>query len=286
VRSELLRIAEMTIALRCDDPRIDWQWHPATRRFLVTDAEPDVDLVVRAADRIPASMGELLFDSGAVWKLFRDGDGFRIECHAPVFANNPYKAARFDASFTHGEILLTQPVWHLGPLDFPLDELLIMHLLGRGRGVEFHSCGIIDHDGRGHLFVGMSGAGKTTTARLWGSAASAIVSDDRVIVREQEGAMRMFGTPWHGEAELSLPDSAPLTGVYLLTQSSSNEIRALSHPEAVARMFGCVFPPFHDAEAVEFTLAFLDKLARQVPVRELAFTRDASVVDLVLAEAA
>jgi hypothetical protein len=276
----------MTIALRCDDPRLALQWSAAARRFLVSDTPADVELTVRGVENNPPHDGDLIFESGGVWRLFRDGDGFRVECHAPVFANNPYKIARFDASFTRGEILLTRPVWHLGPLDYPLDELLVIHLLGRGRGVEFHSCGIIDHSGRGRLFVGMSGAGKTTTARLWVSAAAAIVSDDRVIVREHDGGMRMFGTPWHGEGELSLPASAPLTGVYLLTQSSSNEIRALSHPEAVARLFGCVFPPFHDAAAVEFTLAFLDKLAQQVPVRELAFTRDASVVDLVLAEAA
>ena len=42
-----------------------------------------------------------------------------------------------------------------------------------------------------------------------------IVSDDRVIVREAGGEWRMFGTPWHGEAALSSPASAPLDGVFL-----------------------------------------------------------------------
>ena len=53
------------------------------------------------------------------------------------------------------------------PLHYPLDELLMVHLLARGRGVEIHGSGIVDADGYGTLFAGQSGAGKTTMSRLW-----------------------------------------------------------------------------------------------------------------------
>jgi hypothetical protein len=286
VRADFLRIAGMTVAVRCDDPRLAWEWTGATSRFLVPPATPDVDLTVRAADAIAPASGELVFDSGAVWRLFRDGQGFRIECHSEAFPSNPYKIATFDSSFTHGEIVMSEAARNLCPTDYPLDEVLVSHLLGRGRGVELHSCGVIDRNGRGHLFVGMSGAGKSTTARLWGADAAAIVSDDRVIVREADGVMSMHGTPWHGEAALSMNASAPLAGVYLLTQSPENALRELPAADAVVRLFGCTFPPFHDPEAVAFTLAFLERITQRVPVRELAFTRDARVVELILAEAA
>lgn len=282
--SSWLSIAEITIAVRCDDDRLQWTWEEPVSRFLVAAREADVSLnVVVGEPPRPVGGAAPLFDSGSVWKLFRDDGGYRIDCTSEAYGAEPYKCAIFDRSFTRGTIVLRPDVAHLNPLDYPLDEVLIANLLGRGRGVELHSCGVIDGRGRGHLFAGVSGAGKTTTARLWERAAKGIVSDDRVIVRQRGDAMWMFGTPWHGEAELSMPDGVPLTAIYLLAQAPENAIRALDPAEAVARLFRCAFPLFHDAAALDFTLAFLERIAQRVPVRELRFTRDPAVVDLVLA---
>lgn len=302
-----LQIGGITIALRGTDPRVRWQWNRAAERFLVPPREADVELEVRVLEAPLPVAGELLFDSGAVWRMYREArqperlsyvserttasqavDAYRIECTSEAFGDGPYKVAVFDSTFTRGTIFIRPEVvaLELSPLDYPLDEVLIANLLGRGRGVELHSCGIIDKAGRGHLFVGVSGAGKSTTAGLWEGASAGVVSDDRVIVREHDGAMWMYGTPWHGEADLSMAARAPLAGVYLLEQASANELRALPRATAMARLFRCAFPPFYDHAAVEFTLAMLERLAEAVPVRELRFTRDPSVVGLVLGDAA
>ncbi|HEV7238405.1 MAG TPA: hypothetical protein VGQ36_04130 [Thermoanaerobaculia bacterium] len=280
-----LRIGGMTIAFHCADASVTWEWDAPTSRFLVPPGPADVDISITTAPP-PSSRGELLFDSGAVWQLFRDGDGYRIDCHTPLFGDEPYRVVRFDESFTRGELFLAPAAaaMHVNPFEYPLDEVLIANLLGRGRGVELHSCGIIDKQGRGRLFVGMSGAGKSTTARLWGDDAAGIVSDDRVIVRQEDGAFWMYGSPWHGEAELSLATRVPLADVYLLVQAESNEIRPLPRPVSVARLFGCTFPLFYDEAALSFTLEFLDRLGANVPVRELLFTSDRAAVDLVLRE--
>ena len=281
-----LGIGGLTIAVRCADERIRCEWDEPIRRFLTPPATPDLDLSVLVLDEPLPPGGEVVFESESVWRMLRHSDALRIECRSAAFGATPYKTAIFDPAFTRGTIFMREDVLALHPLDYPLDEVVVANLLGRGRGVELHSCGVIDRNGRGHLFVGVSGAGKSTTARLWADDAAGIVSDDRVIVREREGGMWMYGTPWHGEAELSIATAVPLAGVYLLVQAESNALRPLSHAAAVARLFGCTFPLFHDRDALDFTLAFLARLASAVPVRELHFTRDRAAVELVLREAA
>ena len=207
MQETFLRIAGITIAIRCGDPRVTCRYEGAVTRFLIDSSPPDVELDVVFLERYEPPRGALLFESGAVWRMYAEGDGVRIECQSDMIGEAPYKVATFNHDFTRGTIRvsLAKP---FDPIEYPLDELLVANLLGRGRGVELHGCGVIDHSGRGHLFVGQSGAGKTTTARMWGDDAREIVSDDRVIVREEDGRLWMHGTPWHGEAELASPARA------------------------------------------------------------------------------
>lgn len=281
MNEQFLSIGGITLALRCDDARVDCRFEGPAAQFVVPPRAADIELSVQLHDEALASRGALIFDSGAVWRLRRDGDDYRIECQTEPMGETPYKVATLDSAFSRG-VIHVRPNLGGHPLNYPLDEVLFATLLGRNRGVELHGCGIVGRDGRGHLFVGQSGAGKSTTANLWGDDAADVVSDDRVIVRIIDGTPTMFGTPWHGEAQHASPSSSRLDGIYLLTQAPENELRELPHGEAVARLFACAFPMFYDAGALAFTLDFLERLAESVPVRELRFTRGRAAVDLVL----
>src|SRR6476660_9837409 len=70
------------------------------------------------------------------------------------------------------------------PLEYPLDELLIMHRLTQEKAIELHGSGIVRSNGEANLFIGHSGAGKSTTTRLWTAVEDVeVLSDDRIIVR-------------------------------------------------------------------------------------------------------
>jgi len=279
-----IRIAGMTIALSATDPSLTPLFAGAAVRFAVpADRAPDVDILVERSAVMPRRSSELLFDSGGAWVVSDDDGRYRIDCTSPVYGDQPYKVAWFDRSFRSGRLLLRADIFEgeADALGYPLDEVLIANLLGRGRGVELHGCGVIE-GGRGRLFVGQSGAGKTTTARLWLARGGVeVVSDDRVIVRQIDGEWRMFGTPWHGEAELSSPASAPLDAIYLLQQAPATRVVKISPAEAAARLFGCTFPLFYDPQAIDFALQCLDRIVNDVPVRVLEFTADASVIEAV-----
>ncbi|OYT69976.1 MAG: hypothetical protein CFK52_12375 [Chloracidobacterium sp. CP2_5A] len=227
-----------------------------------------------------------LFASGGMWTLYRASDGGHYyEISSPVFGPQPYRTAWFDAEYQTGWVAYRpDPAVRRAiraPLEYPLDELLTTNLLARGRGVELHACAVADVDGRGFLFVGQSGDGKTTTARLWSAAGATILSDDRVIVRKLRGQWVMFGTPWHGEAVFARPDSAPLTRVFVLRHGDGERATALTRAQAAALLFARAFPPFYNAAAVDFTLELLGRLAGERPCEALAFTPTPTAVDYV-----
>jgi hypothetical protein len=282
VTRQTLRIGDITIAIDCDETFAVLD--PSTRFLVSSDATPDVALDVRRG--APAApQGDLIFDSGGVWRLRCDGDRNVYSFHSPAFRSDPYKTATFDAAYTRGEVVCSDEVQRgADPLEYPLDELLLGAILGAGKGVELHGVGIVDQ-GRGYLFVGQSGAGKTTTARLWLAEKKdiTILSDDRVIVRESHGALRMYGTPWHGEAEICAAADAPLEAIYILEQSAKSEVRDVDESDAVARLFACSFPLFYRSESIAFTIAFLARVVSRKVVHVLAFAPDASAVSAIFA---
>ena len=293
-RSVCLKIADIGITLRRAAPDLPLRIVGPMSQFVTTrEAQPDVTVSIDWDEAGEDQGGRLLFDSGSIWRLYELEDGrqeFRLA--APFSGWQTYKVARFDAGWTRGEVLYRRQYFVPGepvyPLEYPLDEVLVSNLLARGRGIEIHACGLSDHDGSGYLFPGQSGAGKSTTASLWAQtdANARVLSDERVILRQREGRIWMYGTPWHGDARLARADSAPLTRIFFLARGTRNELARQNRAAAAARLFACSFPPFYSADGISFTLEFLDELTRIVSCDELRFVPDRRVIEFIRERAA
>jgi hypothetical protein len=187
-------------------------------------------------------------------------------------------------------VCLQSRVSFADPLEYPVDELLIMHRLTQERAIELHGTGIVRNNDVANLFVGHSGAGKSTTTRLWTSREEVeVLSDDRIIVRLDDGrdgpagptGMRMYGTPWHGEAMFASPNSAPLTRIFVLEHGHGNVITRLSRSEAVGELFARAFVPFHRHEYLENALSFLEQLASSVSCYRYSFEPDERAIEKI-----
>ncbi len=258
-------------------------------RFLVRDQACEMEFVVAFGERLEGKPGELVFDSRGLWKLFRHADGYCFRFSSAALGTTPYKQALVSHDFRCGRIELSREYFRAGqplnPLEYPLDELLWMHRLSMGHGVEVHGCGVITPDGRGLLLTGHSGAGKSTSARLWSQQAGArVLSDDRIILRREKGRVWMYGTPWHGDAGIAESDRWTLDGIFVLAQAPSNALRPLGSMEASAELYARSFVPHHSAEAVTFILEFLSKVTSQVPCFEFSFVPDLTAVEALLRE--
>ena len=148
-------------------------------------------------------------------------------------------------------------------------------------GLLLHASGLII-DGRGYVFFGHSGAGKSTVAGL-APPGCTLLSDDLVLLRlhgPAPGQAWLHGVPFRGEA-LPAPRpnaSAPLAGLYALRQAPSHTLARLSTPTAAAHLLACT--PFltgdsaGDATAGRQALAICTRIAQAMPVHTLAFARN------------
>lgn len=251
---------------------------------------PDLRVRVTWTDVLNADPKLPLFDSGTTWRAFEAENGLQFDFVSPRLGDQPYKRLRVDRRFGAGMLEMSRESFlncprGAEPLEYPLDELLIMHRLTRERGIELHGTGIVRANGDGNLFVGHSGAGKSTTTRLWTATEHLeVLSDDRIIVRHDASSptrMRMYGTPWHGEAMYASPNSARLKRVFVLEHGRGNIITRLTPSQAIAELFARSFVPFHRHEYVDSALAFLEELANAVPVYRYAFEPDPRSVEKI-----
>jgi hypothetical protein len=321
------------VSVRVIGSRIaDVAFNPELRPFSSQRMVSDIDLNVKWIPSLaPTSGRPKLFESGTTWRLYDVGYGFRFDFGALIAGDHPQKRLTVDRHFRSATLQMSSSFFSnfsrpAEPLAYPLDELLIMHRLTQERGIELHGSGIVRANGVGNLFVGHSGAGKSTTTRLWVSREDVeVLSDDRIIVRPDEvpsddsavatgilpirdgsasgrccspqndnaikstcngstspRGMRMYGTPWHGEAMFASPNSAPLTRIFILEHGHGNLITRLSKSQAVAELFARSFVPFHRHEYVDSALSFLERLADSVPCYRYAFEPDHRAVDRIL----
>lgn len=94
--------------------------------------------------------------------------------------------------------------------------------------IQIHSS-MIDYCGKGLLFLGPSGIGKTTMAELWNQYRSAlIINGDMNFVQDNEDEFIGWGTPWHGSSPYCENTSVPVHALIILKQAPENYIRELS----------------------------------------------------------
>lgn len=274
---------------------------PSLRPFRVEAGPSDVTIHVEWTPNLTTTHRRKIFDSATTWRLYQSEDGFQFDFRAPALGKRPYKRLLADSRFSRTILQMSEESfadssYGADPLDYPLDELLIMHRLTQEQAIELHGVGIVGPNGVNNLFVGHSGAGKSTTARLWTSLhAVKILSDDRIIIREnarenvrednmpdQATQIFMYGTPWHGEAHFALPQRAPLHRICILEHGQGNILTRLSRSQAVAELFARAFVPFHHHEYVDSALSFLERLAGTIPCYRYSFEPDERAVERIL----
>jgi hypothetical protein len=171
---------------------------------------------------------------------------------------------------------------------YSIDAVMrILHtlLLAREGGFLLHASSAAI-DGRAVLFAGVSGAGKTTMARLAPPSAT-LLTDEVSYVRNLPKGYFAYGTPFVGELNTSGENvKVPVGVLYLLKQGPVNKIETVPEQVAIRALLESILFFARDPELVKLVFEAAADFVRQAPVRRLTFLPDARVWEMVQQDSA
>ncbi|UKK79275.1 MULTISPECIES: hypothetical protein [Segatella] len=137
--------------------------------------------------------------------------------------------------------------------------------------VLFHAA-VVSYEGRGYIFLGPSGTGKSTHASLWLQhiAGTALVNDDNPVVRiDEDGSAMVYGSPWSGKTPCYRNVHYPLGAIVLLSQADCNKIQRLSGVYAYVALIESISGKRWDERIADGLHQTENALASSIPVWHL-----------------
>lgn len=218
------------------------------------------------------------FDQGWVYKrIHRFHDKSLHHC-----------TAFFNQNHTHVQVYnepVSKKAYTDGGVDaltlFPTDQVLLARILADRNGCFFHSNGVV-FKGKGLLFLGHSGYGKSTIAKMLCARGGKRISDDRTIVLNTAQGFNMHGSWCHGKERVVSSKSSLLDGIFFLTQSDTNEITLCDqYKHNLYSLISFIIKPLVTRQWWENNFSLIESIAQDTPCYNLAFDKSGDIVDLI-----
>jgi hypothetical protein len=164
------------------------------------------------------------------------------------------------------------------PLAYPLDGLLLYYLTVTHGDIFIHASAV-NNFGKGYIFSGVSGKGKSTISSIWEQAGAEVIHDDRIIIRHGDGKYWLHNTPVYNN---ETPRKVALTRVFLLNHGHENDIFPLTGAPAVSQVLANCIQHNWSPELIARLMGSLSLMCSSVPCFRLDFKPDRSVVDFLL----
>lgn len=276
------RAGQLTWQLRAAQPLLQLHFEPQYKTFMCLQAPAVVDSEIEIYKGIPEkyTQNKTVFAtkntkhpecfSPYSWSIHQNGSKFFIQidyrdtnrpspCVVAAFNTN---ASQWQLYFSHTEGI------RIAPLFYPLDSLIIYYTGLFRQAALVHASAVIWR-GRGLLFSGFSGVGKSTMAQLWQRRGAQVINDDRILIQQSGTRFIAANTPM---LYVQKPRENPLNAIFLLQQGPENRLTKLNHAVGVTRLLAFCIQHTYRKAMIEKLMALLIELCNAMPVYELEFT--------------
>ena len=133
--------------------------------------------------------------------------------------------------------------------------------------LEMHAS-VVMKEGKGYLFLGKSGTGKSTHSRQWLEhfPGTQLLNDDNPVVRVgADGEIRVYGSPWSGKTPCYRNLDVPVGAFVRIRQSAENRATRQSVVEAYASLYSSCSGLKADRKIADGLHATLEQVVTQVP---------------------
>ena len=220
-------------------------------------------------------------------EVFRQGEGLRITCGHDASGNYVFEENRTKSKgclicskdYREGRLIMTSDI---STRIFERLLMLMYALATAGNDTLLLHAVVVSCEGKGYLFLGPGGTGKSTHARLWleNVEGTKLVNDDFPVVRDGV----VYGSPWGGKTPCYKNVSYPIGSIVRLSQAPYNKIHHISGIEAYLTLYcrdfiSCLGYPIPEdiAEGMHQTK---DRLAQTIPMWHLECLPDEAAARL------
>jgi len=286
-----LNIAEYNIRFESTDPELV----PSERflGFVCSENHPDVRIRVHSGYFMIPADAKMVFNAPYIeevnglrlkkndefWSVYKLRDDLFIRTIFPHTGEKREAVLKFSPAEKEWDLWPGNLVKQTDPMEYPLDGLILYYLTVFSGDIMIHASGV-SHAGRGYLFSGVSGKGKSTMAKLWDAYGAKVIHDDRLILRREANNFFMFNTPVYKNEK---PAKSKLDKIFIIEHGAENKVVPVSGAECVSLIMANCIQHNWDHTVISKLLESVSVLSGSIPVAKLFFRPDSSIIDFIQA---
>lgn len=292
MRSYSLNIADYRIRFESADDGPALMPSERFRSYLSSDPDTDILIKIHSGKYILPRDAEKVFNAPYVeeingiqvkksdkfWSVHKSYNDLYIRMSFPLSPEKKKAVLKFSLTSTEWDMWIDSDGRETDPMEYPADGLILYYTTATYGDIMIHASGI-NNFGKGYLFSGISGKGKTTMAKLWDKSGAKVIHDDRLIIRNNRNGYMMYNTPVYKN---DCPGVSNLNRLFLIEHGKENLIIPVRGAECVSFVMANCIQHNWNTEIIAKLLGSVSLMCNSIPIAKLCFKPDNSIINYII----